>query len=125
MMRRNQLYACEHCGNIVEIIQAGGPTVRCCGQAMTLLEENTRDASREKHVPVVAEADGGIRVSVGETAHPMTEEHWIPWIEVTQGATILRKHLLPGEKPEAFFAGITGPVVARAYCNLHGHWTRG
>lgn len=125
MIRRNQLYKCEQCGNIVEVVQAGGPKMKCCGQTMALLEENTRDASREKHVPVVEEVNGGILVTVGEVAHPMSDEHWIPWIEVIQGASILRKNLLPGEKPVAFFPGITGPVVARAYCNLHGHWTRG
>jgi superoxide reductase len=125
MIRRNQLYKCEHCGNIVDVVKGGGPSVRCCGQAMTLLAENVEDAAQEKHVPVVEEVEGGILVKVGEVAHPMTEEHWISWIEVIQGETTLRKHLSPGEKPEAFFAGVTGPVVARAYCNLHGNWKRG
>jgi len=125
MIRRNQMYKCEHCGNIVEVVQGGGPKVRCCGQAMTFLEENSQDAAQEKHVPVVEEVEGGILVKVGEVAHPMTDEHWIPWIEVIQGETTLRKYLLPGDKPEAFFAGVTGPVVARAYCNLHGNWKRG
>ena len=99
--------------------------MRCCGQAMTFLEENSQDAAQEKHVPVVEEVEGGTLVKVGEVAHPMTDEHWIPWIEVIQGETTLRKYLLPGETPEAFFAGVTGPVVARAYCNLHGNWKRG
>lgn len=125
MIRRNQLYRCEHCGNVVEVVQGGGPKVRCCGQAMTLLEENVVDAAVEKHVPQVEEAEGGILVKVGEVAHPMTEEHFIPWIEVIKGEEVHRKHLSPGEKPEAFFAGIEQPIIARAYCNLHGNWKKG
>ena len=124
MIRRNELYRCEHCGNIVEVLQGGGPKVRCCGQAMTLLEENTVDAAVEKHVPLVKGMGDGVFVKVGEVAHPMTEEHWIPWIEVIEGDRVLRKYLTAGEAPEAFFAGVTESVIVRAYCNLHGNWRK-
>ena len=125
MIRRDQLYKCEHCGNIVEVVQGGGPAIRCCGQAMTLQVENVEDAAQEKHVPVVVEVDGGILVTVGGIAHPMTEAHAILWVEVIQGGTTQRRYLKADEEPKAFFPGLRGPVVARAYCNLHGNWKRG
>ena len=53
MTERNQVYKCNICGNIVEVLHAGGGTLVCCGQDMELLKENTVDASQEKHVPVV------------------------------------------------------------------------
>jgi superoxide reductase len=125
MVERNELYKCKHCGNIVQVVKGGGPKVRCCGETMVLLSENTEDAAVEKHVPVVTETAEGVFVKVGEAEHPMTDEHYIEWIELESGGVILRKFLNPGEKPEAFFPGISGNVTARAYCNLHGNWKKG
>ena len=123
MTQLNQIYKCETCGNIVEVVHAGGGSLVCCGKEMKLLEPNTVDASKEKHVPVVESLGKIIKVKVGSEPHPMTEEHHIEWIEVIQGETVLRKYLKPGEAPEAEFE-ITGEVSARAYCNLHGLWQK-
>jgi superoxide reductase len=125
MIERNQIYKCKHCGNIVQVVKGGGPKVRCCGDTMGLLTENTEDAAVEKHIPVVTESPEGIFVKVGEVEHPMAEEHYIEWIEIITDEVTLRKFLKPGEAPEAFFPGVSGNVTAKAYCNLHGNWKKG
>lgn len=120
---RKQVYKCEKCGNIIEILHAGGPVPVCCEQTMVLQEENTVDAAQEKHVPVIEKIDGGYEVKVGSVEHPMEEKHYIEWIELIVGDVTYRKFLQPGDKPAAkFLVDATGSVTAREYCNLHGFW---
>jgi superoxide reductase len=116
-----QIYKCEICGNMVEMIHEGAGELVCCGQPMKLFLENTVDAAKEKHVPVKEQAAGGVKVKVGSVAHPMEEKHHIEWIEVIAGGKAYRQFLKPGEAPEAFFP-VEGEVVAREFCNLHGVW---
>jgi len=123
MIILNQIYKCEVCGNIVEVVQAGQGELVCCGQPMKLIEENTVDAAVEKHVPVIENlGNKKILVKVGETEHPMTEEHYIEWIEVLVDGKVFRKQLSSGNKPEAEFCILEKHITARAYCNLHGLW---
>ncbi len=124
MLEKLQVYKCDVCGNMVEILNVGGGTLTCCGKPMRLLTENTVDAAVEKHIPVAEEKDGMLFVKVGEVEHPMTPEHFIQWIEViTKDGQVLRKHLNPEEKPLATFK-VTGDVDrVREYCNLHGLWS--
>ncbi len=122
MTQLKQIYKCMRCGNIVEILHEAGGELVCCGEPMTLLNENTVDASREKHVPQVEKIEGGFRVKVGSVAHPMEEKHYIEWIELIAGNKIYRKHLKPGEVPEAEFLIKADSVEVREYCNLHGLW---
>jgi superoxide reductase len=117
-----QVYVCEHCGNIVEVLYGGGGELVCCGEPMILQEENTVDAAKEKHVPAIEKTDGGFKVSVGKVAHPMEDKHYIEWIEIIADGTVYRKFLSPGDKPEALFAIDADKITARAYCNLHGLW---
>jgi superoxide reductase len=117
----NEVYKCNICGNIVEMVHAGAGEMVCCGQPMAHLKENTVDAAKEKHVPVKEAAGDGVKVKVGSVPHPMEEKHYIEWIEVISGETVYRKHLKPGEAPEAVFP-ISGECTAREYCNLHGLW---
>ena len=119
---RLQVYRCPLCGNIVEVIHAGGGTLVCCDQPMEVQTENTTDAATEKHVPVVEEAEGGIKVAVGSVAHPMGEDHYIEWIEVLVDGKSYRQFLNPNEAPEALFPVSGSNISARAYCNLHGLW---
>jgi superoxide reductase len=121
MMRQLEVYKCNVCGNIVEVLHPGVGKLVCCGQPMELLEEKTEDVGREKHVPVIEETEKGIRVKVGSVPHPMEEKHYIEWIEVIANGKVYRKFLKPGEKPEAEFS-VSGKVVAREYCNIHGLW---
>ena len=123
MAEKLQVYKCELCGNIVEVLHGGAGDLVCCGQPMNLLGENSVDAAQEKHVPVIEKVDGGYKVKVGEVPHPMDEKHLIEWIELIAGGKAYRQFLKPGAPPEAFFAiDTTSKVTAREFCNLHGLW---
>lgn len=122
MAKEMEIYKCEVCGNIVEVLHGGAGELVCCGQPMKLYEENTVDAAVEKHVPLIEKTDGGIKVKVGATPHPMTEEHHIEWIELIADGKAYRQFLKPGEAPEAIFPVTPGKVTAREYCSLHGLW---
>jgi len=122
MTKRLDVYKCEVCGNMVEVVHEGKGELVCCGQPMKLLVENTVDAAREKHVPLIEKTPHGFRVKVGSVAHPMEEKHYIEWIEVMADGVAYRKFLKPGETPEAEFRIEASHVSAREYCNLHGLW---
>lgn len=122
MANRLDVYKCDICGHIVEVLHEGGGELVCCGQPMLHMTENTVDASKEKHVPVVEKVTGGVRVKVGSVAHPMEEKHYIEWIELVADGRAYRQFLKPGDAPEAFFAVEASEFYAREYCNLHGLW---
>lgn len=122
MTKLNEVYRCAVCGNIVEIVHMAAGTLSCCGQPMNLLTENSVDASKEKHVPVIEPVDKGYKVKVGSVEHPMLENHYIEWIELVEENKVQRVHLHPGDKPEAIFYTDCKNVYARGYCNLHGLW---
>lgn len=122
MTERLQIYKCEACGNIVEVIHEGAGELVCCGEPMALLGENTTDAAREKHVPVIEKIEGGVKVTVGSVPHPMEEEHYIEWIELIVDGKAYRQFLNPGEAPEAVFPVTGGEISARELCNVHGLW---
>jgi superoxide reductase len=122
MAEKLEIYKCDICGNIVEVFQGGAGELVCCGEPMELLNENTVDAAKEKHVPVIEKTPTGFTVKVGSVPHPMEEKHFIQWIELIADNKIYRQTLKPGEKPEATFTISASKVTAREYCNLHGHW---
>ncbi len=118
-----EVYKCELCGNIVEVLHAGGGDLSCCGQEMILLSENTVDAAKEKHVPVIEKVDGGYKVTIGSVAHPMEEKHYIEWIELLADGKAYRQFLNPGDAATATFNVTATKVSARELCNLHGVWS--
>ncbi len=121
MTELNQVYRCNICGNIIEMVHTGKGELVCCGQPMELLEEKTEDVGHEKHVPVIEIAGNSALIKVGSVEHPMLPEHYIEWIEVLSKGKVYKKFLKPGDKPEAEF-----PILieqARAYCNVHGLWS--
>ena len=122
MLEKKEVYKCEKCGNVIEGLWDGKPPVSCCGQPMTKLEANTTDAAQEKHVPVITRDGTAVTVKVGSVEHPMTDEHYILFIEVIDGDVVYRKDLKISDSPEAVFTVAGGSVTARAYCNLHGLW---
>ena len=124
MTKKLQIYKCEICGNIVEVLHEGAGELVCCGQPMVLREENAVDAAKEKHVPVVEKTAGGASVKVGSVAHPMEEKHYIEWIQIIADGKAYRQFLKPGDAPEATFDIEAGDVTAREYCNLHGLWKK-
>ncbi len=121
-MEQKQIYKCGVCGNMVEVLVVGGGELTCCGQPMTLMTENTVDASKEKHVPVIEKTVNGYKVTVGGVLHPMQDAHYIMFIELIADGRIYRKFLKPGDEPVAEFSVSAASVVAREYCNLHGLW---
>ena len=120
----NQVYKCNVCGNMVEMVHAGDGTLVCCGQPMELKNPNTQEAATEKHIPVMEKKEGKILVKVGSVTHPMEEAHYIEWIEVIVDGIIYRKHLKVGDAPEAEFCLEGENIEARAYCNIHGLWQK-
>ncbi|MBF0120532.1 MAG: desulfoferrodoxin [Desulfobacterales bacterium] len=122
MAERFAVLKCEICGHIIEVLHAAKGQLVCCGKPMKQMIENTVDASKEKHVPVIEKLHGGIKVSVGSVAHPMEEKHYIEFIEIIADGKIYREFLKPGDKPEATFNIEASQVSAREYCNLHGLW---
>ena len=117
-----EVYKCEACGNIVEILSGGDGELVCCGSPMKLMKEGTTDGAKEKHIPVVEKTATGYKVKVGSVAHPMEEKHWIQWIELVADGISYTRFLKPGDVPEAEFCVSGSNVYAREYCNLHGHW---
>jgi superoxide reductase len=122
MTERLQIYKCEVCGNIVEVLHTGVGELVCCGEPMKLYKANTVDAAQEKHVPVIEKTDKGFKVKIGSVPHPMKEEHYIEWIEVIADGKAYRTFLKPGEAPEATFELKADKITAREYCNIHGLW---
>ena len=122
MTQLRQIFKCEVCGNIVEVVHQSGGTLVCCGQPMTLLTENSKEAAVEKHIPVIEKIEDGYLVKVGAVEHPMVPEHYIEFIEVHTENKIYRKYLKPGEKPVAEFKLDEEVLYVREYCNLHGLW---
>ncbi|MBP7050855.1 MAG: desulfoferrodoxin [Phycisphaerae bacterium] len=122
MIERLQVYKCSVCGNIVEVLTAGGGTLVCCGKPMENLTAKTADQGKEKHVPVIEKVESGIKVKVGGVAHPMEDKHYIEWIEVISDGKAYRQFLKPGQAPEAVFPIASTNVIAREHCNIHGLW---
>jgi len=117
-----QVYKCNVCGNVVEVLNGGAGELVCCGQPMALLEPKAADTGKEKHVPVIERTDEGIKVKVGSVPHPMEEKHYIQWIELIADEGVYRRFLKPGEAPEAVFKVQAKGVFAREFCNVHGLW---
>ena len=122
MTEKLQVYKCEVCGNIVEMLHGGKGEMICGGQPMQLFKENSTDAVVEKHIPVVSKTADGFSVKIGSIAHPMEESHYIEWIEIVDGDKSYRQFLNPGQSPEAAFCVDSKKIIAREYCNLHGLW---
>ena len=122
MAAKLEIYKCSVCGNIIEVLHGGAGELVCCGKSMENLEAKTADEGKEKHVPVIEKVDGGVKVKVGSTPHPMEEKHQIEWIELLADGKAYRQFLSAGEAPEAVFNVEASTVTAREHCNIHGLW---
>lgn len=122
MTEQKQIYKCNVCGNIIEVLHEGVGELVCCGQTMELLKEKTEDEGQEKHVPVIEKTEQGVKIKVGSVPHPMEEKHYIEWIEIIADSVSYRKFLKSGDKPEAEFEIKADKIEARSYCNIHGLW---
>ena len=84
MSERLALYKCEVCGNLVQVLLSGGGELVCCGKPMTYLnpQDKSDEMLEEKHVPIFIHDESGKEfIQVGSTLHPMSEEHYIQFIE--------------------------------------------
>lgn len=119
-----KFYHCEICEKVIAVISEDGIPTECCGQDMILLEPKRADSSTEKHVPVFSVEGTTVKVHVGSTLHPMTEEHGIRWIGLSTDRGFQFKELHPGDAPEACFCicGNERVLTVYSYCNLHGLW---
>lgn len=123
MPNRNEIYKNEETGVVVEVTSGSPEKIEIGGSQFVRLEEQTADSATEKHVPILEAIEGGTRVTVGSTEHPMTDAHYIEWIEIINGSYVQRKYLKPGDKPYAeFYVPYSKELVARSYCNLHNLW---
>ena len=122
MVKLKEIYKCNVCGNIVEVVHASTGELVCCGQPMELLTEKVQDVGNEKHVPIIEKTATGVKVKVGSIPHPMEEKHYIEWIELHADETVYRKFLKPADNPEAEFCVTAKKLSAREYCNIHGLW---
>lgn len=121
MANKREIYLCSECDITLEAL-SDGKQASCCGEDMELLLENTKEASLEKHIPVIEKIDGGYKVTVGSIPHPMEEAHYIQWIELNEVDMAQIKFMSPGQEPVAEFKTDATEVSAREYCNLHGLW---
>lgn len=123
MTKVRELYHCSICGNVVEVVNPGAPSLVCCGKPMDNLVAGSKDASLEKHVPVIERIGEGILIKVGSDPHPMEEKHFIRFIEVLTKDQVIRAELSPNQAPEAFFDIKADDVIeVREYCTVHGLW---
>ncbi len=122
MTKRLQVYRCNICGNIVEVLYAGVGQLVCCGQPMEMLEEKTEDVGKEKHVPVMERTKDGVKVKIGSVPHPMEKNHHIGWIEIIANGKAYRHFLTSEDLPEATFVIKADEITARECCTLHGLW---
>jgi len=123
MTKKGEIYRCNICGNVVEVLHEGVGELVCCGESMELLEPQTEDKGYEKHVPVIEETKEGVKVKVGSRPHPMEEDHYIEWITVYTDRGAFGKYLEPGEEPEAKFPIPKEDIrEVKEYCNVHGLW---
>ena len=116
-----ELYKCEICGNIVQIMHEGEGELICCGQVMSKLEPHFKEEEmNEKHVPVFIEDN---KIQVGSTPHPMIKEHYIEFIQcmTSDKKYIQTKFLHPEQSPEMDLNN-QEYNIAREYCNIHGLW---
>jgi superoxide reductase len=124
MIRKKSIYRCSKCGNIVESLWNGQPSLFCCGEEMKELTTNTTDAAKEKHVPVIERSGNKVTVKVGSIPHPMAKEHYILFVELLAGDNVLRHDFKEGDTvaEATFIVEENVPLQAREYCNLHSLW---
>lgn len=120
-----EIYKCNVCGNIVEMVHASKGELVCCGQKMENQIAGTVEASYEKHIPVVDNTCtcSSVSIKVGSVDHPMVKEHYIEWIEYVADGVSNTQFLKPEDKPVACFNPTNNDAyTVRAYCNIHGLW---
>lgn len=126
MNKFNEIYKCDICGNVINILRGRAGELVCCGKNMKLENEKNEEGGMEKHIPVaekILNSENSWIIKVGEVEHPMSEEHFIEWIEVlTSDKKVIRIFLNPEDKPITKIQTKFKIIQIRTYCNIHGLW---
>ena len=132
MAEKLEIYKCEVCGNIVQVLKGGAGELVCCGEIMKHLDGQFEENELgEKHVPQIVTSHEGCETGICREVkkvtlehHPMMPEHHIEFIEVyTKDKKDLRiKFFEPDEKPELEITNLEQTVFAFENCNIHGFW---
>ena len=123
MTKKLEIYKCEICGNIVQVLISGEGELVCCGEKMKKQEiQTSREEIGEKHMPEIEIRDDKKYVTVNK--HPMSEEHYIQFIEVTDKnkSKMYLKYLSPNDKAEFKIPKCMDEIEAVSYCNIHRLW---
>ncbi len=124
MVKKNQIFKCTVCDNMIATVRVGDGELVCCDKAMQEIKENVQnDVATEKHIPIVEKNGDILTITIGETEHPMENDHYIEWVEVISGPTVHRRYLEPGSEPKTKFICRQDTFTVRAFCNLHGLWS--
>lgn len=118
-----QLYKCEVCGNLVQVILSGAGELVCCGQPMKLQSiHHDKSETGEKHAPIVEFRENDRFVQV--KSHPMLPEHYIQFIEIYKKdkSELHLKYLNPGDIAEFNITCLPEEIDAIEFCNIHGLW---
>ncbi len=124
MTKRLEIYRCEICGNLIQVFIDGQGELVCCGQPMQLLTaKNTESEGLEKHIPIFEKnQDGKIKIQIGSIPHPMTDEHYIEFVETISEDKkhLCLEYLTPGMEPVVYVEN--NFKTALEFCNIHGLW---
>ena len=124
MTEKLELYKCKVCGNLIQVLLEGTGELVCCNQPMERLvpKKESSNELAEKHTPIIDEEDS--RKYVRLKYHPMTEEHYIQFIEVypKDKSQLHLKFLNPNDKAEFEITNFAEDIDALEYCNIHGLW---
>ena len=124
MTKKLELYKCNLCNNLVEVMHEGVGELVCCNQPMEIVECNTSEISdlNEKHIPVIEKQIDNMNIRVGAVLHPMTEEHHIYFIQAISHDKkyVKTKFLEINETPELNVKTSSESLWSRALCNIHG-----
>ena len=126
MNEKLDLYKCNVCGNIIQVIIDGEGELICCGKPMEKLIPNTQEnVTMEYHIPVYITDDSGFTsIQIGKELHPMTEEHHIEFIERISAdkKCLTLRYLETTQEPRLELQHSIGKEKAIELCNLHGLW---
>lgn len=124
MTEKFELYKCHICGNVIQILLNGVGELVCCGEKMELLIPHSCEEKEltEKHTPQL-EIEGEKRF-VRLKYHPMSEEHYIQFMEIypKDKSRLHLKYFNPNEKAEFDITHFEENIEAIEHCNIHGLW---
>lgn len=121
-----KFYRCNTCGNLLLTMIDPNVTPTCCGTSMEILMSNRSTEGAEKHIPIIEVNGNTTTVKVGMQPHPMSTEHRVEWVALTNGERLEIQKLGSSSVPVATFTDMEqgdGKLKAYSFCNIHGLWS--